>query len=253
MTFERLLARAEELARDHPPRSLLGIVGAPGAGKSTLATHLAAALVTRLGAHAVGYVPMDGFHLANTELDRLGRRDRKGAPDTFDVLGYVALLRRLRDQHEEVVYAPRFHREIEEPVAGAIGIHRDVRLVVTEGNYLLVPTEPWASVRTLLDEVWFLDPPAGVRHERLIGRHEAYGKSADDARAWALGSDERNAELIAATRDRADLLLTEPVGLDHAASDIPARDTLARDTSSQENPAQDVPAQETSGASTASR
>jgi pantothenate kinase len=248
VTFEHLLARAEELARDHPPRGLLGIVGAPGAGKSTLATHLVAALVTRLGAHAVGYVPMDGFHLANSELDRLGRRDRKGAPDTFDALGYVALLRRLRDQREEVVYAPRFHREIEEPVAGAIGIHRDVRLVVTEGNYLLVPDEPWASVRALLDEVWFLDPPAGERHERLISRHEAYGKAADDARAWALGSDERNAELIAATRGRADLVLTEPVRLDHAASE-----TSAQDTADQDTPAQDTPAQETSGVSTASR
>lgn len=207
LRFDQLLARAETLVCPAPPRRVLGIVGAPGAGKSTVATALVAALTERHGRDAAHYVPMDGFHLANAELVRLGRHDRKGAPDTFDAAGYVALLRRLRDPGEDVVYAPRFHREIEEPVAGAIGVHPDVRLVVTEGNYLLVGAQPWSSVRTLLDEAWFLDPPAGVRHERLIARHEAYGKSPADARAWALGSDERNAELIAATKVHADLVI----------------------------------------------
>ena len=151
---------------------------------------------------------MDGFHLANSELVRLGRRDRKGAPDTFDAAGYVALLRRLRDPSEEVVYAPAFRREIEEPVAGAIPVVREVRLVVTEGNYLLVDEPPWSAVRELIDEAWYLDLSDEVRIERLIARHLAYGKSRSQARAWVLRSDERNAELVARTRAQADLVVS---------------------------------------------
>ncbi|HVQ96462.1 MAG TPA: nucleoside/nucleotide kinase family protein [Mycobacteriales bacterium] len=183
-------------------RRILGLTGAPGAGKSWLADRLVRALAP--GAVAA---PMDGFHLANVELLRLGRRDRKGAADTFDAAGYVALLRRLRDPAEDVVYAPAFRREIEEPIAGAIPVPRDVPLVVTEGNYLLVDTGPWAPVRSLLDEVWFLEPDEPTRIERLIRRHVEFGKTVAAARDWALGSDERNAALIRAGRDRADLVV----------------------------------------------
>ena len=116
-TFTDLVDRARALTgRGH--RAVLGITGAPAAGKSTLAENL----VRALGA-AVAHVPMDGFHLADAELDRLGRRDRKGAPDTFDALGYAALLRRLRDDEDDVVYAPGFERVIEQPFAGAIPAH----------------------------------------------------------------------------------------------------------------------------------
>jgi pantothenate kinase len=141
---ETLVARAREFAR-RQRRTILGIVGPPGGGKSTLAQ----TVVTAVGSAAV-LVPMDGFHLAQAELVRLGRRHRMGAPDTFDALGYIALLRRLRDRTEEVVYAPGFRREIEEPIAGAIAVPRANPLVVTEGNYLLVPDEPWAGVRPLV-------------------------------------------------------------------------------------------------------
>ncbi|HEY8454353.1 MAG TPA: nucleoside/nucleotide kinase family protein [Actinopolymorphaceae bacterium] len=205
-TLEQLVDRAQALADRHE-RALLGIAGPPGAGKSTLATALVTALTARQGEKTACYVPMDGFHLANCELERLGRRDRKGALDTFDAAGYVALLGRLRNQTDDVVYAPQFRREIEEPIAGALAIPRDVRLIVTEGNYLLVDTGPWRAVRTLLDETWYLDPPTKVRHARLIARHQEYGKTAEQARAWALGSDERNAGVVAATRHRADLLI----------------------------------------------
>jgi pantothenate kinase len=200
-TLAQLVERARRLVRPGR-RRILGITGAPGAGKSTVAE----ALVAALDGDAV-LVPMDGFHLANAELVRLGRRDRKGAADTFDAAGYAALLRRLRDPAEGCVYAPLFRREIEEPIAGAIPVQPGVPLVITEGNYLLVDGGGWAPVRGLLDEVWFLDPPDPVRHDRLVRRHEEYGKPPDEARAWAFGSDQRNAELVQGTRDRADLVL----------------------------------------------
>jgi pantothenate kinase len=201
MMDEALLARARGLA-EAGERRILGITGAPGAGKSTLA-----AAVVEAVAGAV-LVPMDGFHLANAELERLGRRERKGAVDTFDALGYVALLRRLRAADEEIVYAPEFRREIEEPIACAIGVARDVPLVVTEGNYLLVDTGPWAAVRGLLDEAWYVEVDDSVRIERLIERHVAFGKTRAAAREWSLGTDQVNADLVARTRPRADLVVT---------------------------------------------
>ncbi len=191
------VARARALASGG--RRILGIVGPPGAGKSSLADALAGALEGR----AV-VVPMDGFHLAQAELERLGRADRKGAPDTFDVAGYVALLRRLRSS-EPRVYAPRFRREIEEPIAGAIAVPSGVPLVITEGNYLLA----WPAVAELLDESWYVELPEATRLRRLVARHAASGKSPEAAQAWAHGSDQRNAEVVAATRGRANLLVSD--------------------------------------------
>ena len=185
-----------------PGRRMLGITGAPAAGKSTLAAKLVAALDGR--AVVVG---MDGFHFANSELARLGRAERKGAPDTFDAAGYVALLRRLRAAGPEVVYAPEFRREIEEPIGSAVPVPAEVPLVVTEGNYLLLDTPPWQQVRSLLDEVWFLRPPEPERVGRLVARHQAYGRSLAAAKERALGSDQRNAELIEATAARADRII----------------------------------------------
>ncbi len=196
-----LVARARALAGG-PGRRLLGITGPPGAGKSTLA----AAVVDALAGAAV-LVPMDGFHLAQAELVRLGRADRKGAADTFDAAGYVALLERLRRAGPATVYAPEFRREIEEPVAGAIPVPPTVPLVVTEGNYLLLDEGGWAPVRALLDEVWYLDLAEPTRLARLIARHIAFGRPAPAAAAWARGTDQRNAELIARTRRRADLII----------------------------------------------
>ena len=198
---ETLVSRAGELAR-RQRRTILGIVGPPGGGKSTLAQ----TVVTAIGSAAV-LVPMDGFHLAQAELVRLGRRHRMGAPDTFDALGYIALLRRLRDRTEEVVYAPEFRREIEEPIAGAIAVPREASIVVTEGNYLLVPDEPWAGVRPLLDECWYAEIDEATRLRWLIQRHVEYGKTPQAARAWVHRSDESNAAVVAATCSRADVVV----------------------------------------------
>jgi pantothenate kinase len=182
-------------------RALLGLAGAPGAGKSTLA----AALVEALGGQAV-LVPMDGFHLADPELDRLGRRDRKGAPDTFDAAGYVHLLRRLRARSDDVVYAPVFVRSQEQAVAGALAVPREVPLVVTEGNYLLADGG-FSPVRELLDQTWFVDVDPVLRRQRLVARHVRHGRTPEQAEQWVASSDDFNAQLVDATRDRADLVV----------------------------------------------
>jgi pantothenate kinase len=196
-----LLRHAEDLLAKGG-RRLLGLAGAPGGGKSTLAGLLADAL----GERAV-VVPMDGFHLAQCELDRLGRAARKGAPDTFDVGGYIALLRRLHaPEAGEIVYAPAFRREIEEPVAGAIPVLPDTPLVITEGNYLLLDGS-WAPVRALLDACWFVSPAEALREARLLARHQAFGRSREAALAWIAATDAPNARLIEATRARADLVV----------------------------------------------
>lgn len=186
-------------------RFLLGIAGAPGSGKSTLGSMLAEAL----GDLAV-LVGMDGFHLAQEELERQGSTGRKGAPDTFDASGYVNLLRRLRDQDEDVVYAPRFRRDLEEPIACAVPVRREVPVVVTEGNYLLVRDGGWQDVHPLLDECWFVDPGEGVRLERLVARHRAHGRTNDQARERSYGSDQINAMLVASTRPHADRVIRLP-------------------------------------------
>lgn len=200
-TLEELVARAGRLA-DAGPRQVLGIAGPPGVGKSSLAERLVAAL----GPVAV-LVPMDGFHLAQVELDRLGRHDRKGAVDTFDAYGYVSLLRRLHLREPVTVYAPAFRRDLEEPVAGAIPVPPEARLVVTEGNYLLLDRDPWDEVRSLLHEAWYLDLEPELRLTRLTARHAAHGRPLDEATAWAYGPDEANANLVAGTVDRADLVV----------------------------------------------
>jgi pantothenate kinase len=153
-------------------------------------------------------VPLDGFHLAHELLTESGLVERKGAPDTFDAAGYVALLRRLRDPGEGVVYAPRFDRGIEDSIANAIGVPPDVPLVITEGNYLLLRSGPWAHVSGLLDEVWYLDLAEETRLQRLIGRHMEFGRDSAQARERATGSDQRNAVLIEASREHASLVVS---------------------------------------------
>ncbi|MEU7819262.1 nucleoside/nucleotide kinase family protein [Catellatospora sp. NPDC049133] len=199
-----LLDEVARLRATRPGRLLVGIAGAPGAGKSTLALELAAKLD-----HAA-VVPMDGFHLANVELRRLGRADRKGAPDTFDAAGYAALLRRLREATGETVYAPTFDHVLNEPVAGSIPVPPDVEVVVTEGNYLLLDTPPWDRVRQLLDLAVYLSADDGPRVDGLLARQHAKGLDPAAAHDWVHRSDEANARVVKATAHRADLRLHRP-------------------------------------------
>jgi pantothenate kinase len=214
-------------------RRLLGIAGAPGAGKTTYARRLVAESV--LDGVPAAHVPMDGFHLADIALSALGLLDRKGAPETFDAWGYAALLRRLRGpehdpDHEAgpvvwspvvwspvvwspvvwspVVWAPAFERDLEQPLAGAIAVPAEVELVVTEGNYLLLDLPEWQAARAELDEVWFLDCPDDVRRARLVARHVEFGRSAAEAEAWVTRVDDANAALVARSRGRADRVVT---------------------------------------------
>ena len=191
-------------------RVVVGLCGAPGAGKSTLAGLLADELNRDAPGTAV-VVPMDGFHLAASVIAGDARASRRGAPDTFDPAGYAALLRRLRDNTGEVVYAPEYRREIEDPVAGAIAVPPECPIVVTEGNYLLHHDPAWRAVREQLDEVWFVEAPSdGLRVSRLIERHEHFGKSPEHARRHVFGSDERNAALVTSHKESADLVLRWP-------------------------------------------
>lgn len=204
---ERLAARIVALAESRR-RVLVGIVGTPGAGKSTVAHGVADALTARgFRPNEVAIVPMDGFHLADVTLMKLGRLNRKGALDTFDGDGYVAALRRLRSESARPVYLPGFERELEQPIAAAVTVDPGARIVLTEGLYLLIDAEPWAEIAGLLDESWYLEGDDAVRRERLIARHIEFGKTPDAARRWVDGVDERNAELVRASCARADLIV----------------------------------------------
>lgn len=202
MTVDQAIERALELAgRDG--RTALGIAGAPGAGKSTLARRIVGAVDAALGDGTAVQVPMDGFHLSNAALDALGRHDRKGAIDTFDGEGYVALVRRLAAAGDGVVWAPDFDRRVDEPVAGSIAVPTRTKLVVSEGNYLLDDTDPWVALGDLFTETWFCAVDDGVRLDRLVGRHMRHGRDHEAARSWAVEVDGVNAARVAPTVIRA--------------------------------------------------
>ncbi|MCU1412908.1 MAG: nucleoside triphosphate hydrolase [Microbacteriaceae bacterium] len=196
-----LVSSLIETADSTGERIMVGIVGTPGTGKSTVAEYV----VEQLPAGSSVIVPMDGFHLANAVLEGTPLRDRKGAIDTFDPFGYVSLLERIRRGDEDVVYAPSYRRGLEEPIAASIAVARSARFVITEGNYLLSSEEPWCRIRSLLDQTWYVEVDEVVRVQRLIARHERFGMSHDEAVAWARSTDEANARYVESTRSRADV------------------------------------------------
>ncbi len=178
----------------------------PGAGKSTLANALTEALQADLGAEAAVTVPMDGFHLSNVELERLGLTDRKGAVQTFDAHGFVHLIERVA-RGDELVYAPAYSRVLHESIGGVIPVFPHTRVIVVEGNYLLLPDEPWIRARPLFDLAIYLDAPDEVRLDRLRRRQRSRGLDAAAAEAWVRRSDEANARLVATTRRYTDAVL----------------------------------------------
>ncbi len=201
-SLEAALERAVWLTRDRNERVIIGLIGKPGAGKSSLSKYL----LKHLPKETTALVPMDGYHLSNAQLKTLGRADRKGAPDTFDANGYVELLMRIKANTKDEIYFPIFHREIEESIAAEGVVHPYTTLVLTEGNYLLVESDGWAGVADSLTESWFVDVDNDKRMARLVARHIKYGKSPEAAHAWANGTDQRNAELIETTRMKADVI-----------------------------------------------
>ena len=200
--FPLALTKTHELLSNAGSRVILGIAGKPGAGKSQLSSYL----VENLPSDVVALVPMDGFHLSNEELIELGRRDRKGAPDTFDVDGYVKLLQEIRTSTSEIRF-PIFHREIEASIADEGLISASTKLIITEGNYLLHDQGGWESVAPLLHHRWYIGVDDSIRLERLVARHHQYGKDLEAAHQWAHGSDENNAKVVEASKSRADLIV----------------------------------------------
>jgi pantothenate kinase len=181
-------------------RFITALAGPPGAGKSTLAAELVAALGS--GAKAV---PMDGFHYDDAVLIARNARDRKGAPDTFDVQGFLHLLRRLRSEDEVAI--PLFDRDLEISRAGADIVTADDRILIVEGNYLLLNEAPWPDAAPLFDLTVWIDVPEPELDRRLLARWAHFGKTPEQARAWIDGNDMPNIRRVTAGSRPADLVL----------------------------------------------
>lgn len=202
LTFEESLLRVRDLLNNTDDRVVIGIVGKPGAGKSTLSDYL----IKYLPKQEVSLIPMDGYHLSNLQLELLGRSDRKGAPDTFDSYGFAALIEKIRIATTDT-YFPIFHREIEESIAAEGVVYANSKVVLVEGNYLLLDEGGWAEVRKNITESWYVETQDELRLERLIERHIFFGKEKTAAIDWANGTDEKNAKLIEKTKIYADYLI----------------------------------------------
>ncbi|MFB7663839.1 nucleoside/nucleotide kinase family protein [Kitasatospora sp. NPDC056138] len=181
-------------------RSILGLAGPPGAGKSTLAHFLVEEINRQVGSGTAALLPLDGFHLSNAQLERLGLRDRKGSPPSFDAWGYVALLRRVLAERFQDVYAPGFDRALDEPVAAQHVVRPHTRLVITEGNYLAGSDAPWSEARALMNELWYVETDDQERDSRLMRRHTDGGRAPDAARHWITSNDHPNGEYVKAGR-----------------------------------------------------
>lgn len=202
-SIDEALSRIKDLALKHSGRFIIGIVGKPGAGKSTLTSHL----IENLPKDSVSLVPMDGYHLSNLQLKNLGLSDRKGAFNTFDSNGYVSLLKRINTETDQDIYYPVFHREIEESYAADGVVLANTKIVLTEGNYLLFDKAGWEKVAAELTEIWYININDDVRIDRLVKRHEFYGKDKESALNWATGTDEINAKIVESTAARADVII----------------------------------------------
>lgn len=203
MSVQLLVEEIASLLQGSKPRTMIGIVGKPGAGKSTVVTEIQ----KQFSAEEVAIIPMDGYHLSNEELIKLGRLERKGAPDTFDVEGFISLITRVRNEIDKDHTFPIFHREIEASKADEGIVLRNTKVIVIEGNYLFSEEHNWSEVFPLLDQSWFIEIDDEIRMQRLITRHIKYGKTPQEAEEWSRGSDEENAKFIAKTASRAERII----------------------------------------------
>jgi pantothenate kinase len=209
LTFDeaaaRLMRDAIDLRRKLNRRILYGIAGGPGAGKSTLAAHLAG-LLNAAGEHAA-VLPMDGFHMRHAKLEHLGLASRKGAPETFEAAAFVEHLVRVRDANGAVT-GPGYSRKIEDVVDNAATIPAEARIVLVEGNYLLLPEAPWRDVRPTLDRSVFIDVPRNTVRARLLRRHAAEGLFSEERnRAYVENVDLPNYDNVARSKSLADIAI----------------------------------------------
>lgn len=205
-TAARDAVQAAELAAGR--RIVLGLTGPPGAGKSTLAGFIVDYARSRMGDSWAACFPMDGYHLSNAQLARLGLENRKGAPSTFDVGGYAAMLSRLTADSGEDIYVPEYDRSLHEPIAARLLVPAAARLVVTEGNYLALDEPRWRAARRFIDHLWYVDAADSLREKRLVDRQLAGGRGANAAREWVEFSDRPNGELVKLSRSKADRTIT---------------------------------------------
>ena len=189
-------------------RIMIAIAGPPGSGKSTLA----AAVVKQLNASSkssseAALLPMDGFHLGNDELDIRGLLERKGAPETFDVQGLLALLKNVKTTNVDLRY-PLFDRICDDVLADAGLLKASTSIVVVEGNYLLLDAPLWSEISALFDATVFLDPLLSTLEKRLIERWLNHGFSAQQASEKVHSNDLINAKLVLKQSVAASLKLT---------------------------------------------
>lgn len=205
--LSRLVPHILEMESLAHRRIAVGLAGGPGTGKSTLA----AELVTMLNAVHPGsaaLVPMDGFHMKHAKLEALGQVDYKGAPHTFEGAEFVNFLHHLKTA-TTAVSGPGYSRKIEDTVDNAFTILPEVRVLIVEGNYLLLPEGPWAGVRPLLDYAVFIDVPRELVRARLLKRHGEEGLFTEERnRAHIERNDLPNYDLVRRSQDRADVVIS---------------------------------------------
>lgn len=199
--MDQICAAIAALPQNAGQRVLVAVAGPPGAGKSTLAEGLAA----RIDGAVV--VPMDGFHLDNAILDARGLRARKGAPETFDVAGFAALLARLKTEAEVII--PRFDRGLDLAVAGAAIVGPADRILIVEGNYLLLDEAPWRDLAAFWDLTVQIAVPMPELEARLVARWRGFGLSDAAAKARALGNDIPNAQRVLGQSVPADICVKQ--------------------------------------------
>jgi pantothenate kinase len=205
---KRLIAAAARREKISGERYVVGLAGVPGSGKSMFAGQLLETLNRARGGLAT-LVPMDGFHFTNAQLVDTGLSERKGAPETFDADAYVELLKRSRDPHATIVF-PIYDRDLHEPITRDTPeqtVGPGTRIVMTEGNYLLLNRKPWSELAKVLHETWYLQTPPDRAREWILQRHIRGGKPEEAAEQHYNRVDRENTALVIGRMRQPDLVL----------------------------------------------